>query len=89
MAVDDETIPAIPGWAACAEDVQIRMVLALGRLALGSMVEAVLSISCVLARGVPPIEITTSYTCLFRRQLETRACARQSTYNCCSRRLEE
>jgi hypothetical protein len=44
VAVGDETIPAIPDWAVCAEDVQIRMVLALGRLALGSLVEAVFAL---------------------------------------------
>lgn len=36
----DETMAALPAWAATEEEAQMRMVLALGRLALGSAVEA-------------------------------------------------
>lgn len=36
----DKTVAALPPWAATEEEAQMRMVLALGRLALGSAIEA-------------------------------------------------
>jgi hypothetical protein len=51
----DETIPAIPSWGASSEDSQMRMVLALGRLALGSLVEAAFALEDLRCNARPEI----------------------------------
>lgn len=47
----DPTMAALPAWAATEEDAQMRMVLALGRLALGSAVEAAFALEDYRARS--------------------------------------
>jgi hypothetical protein len=69
VSVADETIPALPLWAAAEEDAQKRMVLALGRLALGSLLEAAFALEDLRcsarpespSEGLPSSKMTRMY----------------------------
>tara|TARA_B110000902_G_scaffold260907_1_gene334709 strand:- start:430 stop:3096 length:2667 start_codon:yes stop_codon:yes gene_type:complete len=49
-----ETTAALPAWAAFEEEAQMRMVLALGRLALGAAIEAAFALEDCRRRGASP-----------------------------------